>query len=302
MGRSSRSMGLVCREGLDARIRGRPMSLSEQQIRAWAESAESRFDLWAGFIRLADVRRMLEVGVYAGELAAFILGHADGIERYYMLDPWRHLERWNKPANRDDPEFERLLAETMAKTDFASGRREILRGTTTEVIDRIPDGSLDLAYIDGDHTLKGISIDLIRVYPKVREGGWIAGDDFSSTVWQHDPSFEPTLVFPFAVYFAEAVGAPIWALPHGQFLIRKDPGSGFAFNDLVGKYADCSLGAQVRPQGRFAPLRYPSGPHPLGAAPAVSGLDQLSRARAASNRARVSSTRGLSQANSPGTS
>jgi hypothetical protein len=65
-----------------------------------------------------------------------------------------------------------------------------------EVIDQITDGELDLAYIDGDHKLKGISIDLIRVYPKVRVGGFLCGDDFTRSVWEHKTSFEPTLVFP----------------------------------------------------------------------------------------------------------
>jgi hypothetical protein len=35
------------------------------------------------------------------------------------------------------------------------------------VIEQIRSGSLDIAYIDADRTLKGISIDLIRSYPKV---------------------------------------------------------------------------------------------------------------------------------------
>jgi len=58
----------------------------------------------------------------------------------------------------------------------------ILRGKTAEVIDQITDGELDLAYIDADHTLKGIAIDLIRVYPKVRDGGFLGGDDFTTTL------------------------------------------------------------------------------------------------------------------------
>jgi hypothetical protein len=83
--------------------------------------------------------------------------------------------------------------------------------------DQIADGGLDFAYIDADHTLKGIAIDLIRVYPKVRSGGFLGGDDFTRSVWEHNTRFEPTLVFPFAVYFAEAVGATIYALPYSQF-------------------------------------------------------------------------------------
>lgn len=121
------------------------------------------------------------------------------------------------------------------------------------MIDEIAEGELDFAYIDGDHTLKGIAIDLVRVFPKVKVGGYIGGDDFTPTMWQHKTQFEPTLVFPFAVYFAEAVGATIYALPHSQFCLHKSGQSNFNFVDLMGQYKDLGLRSQVAP-GRLLKL------------------------------------------------
>jgi len=190
---------------------------------------------------------MVELGVYKGNFASRILEECVSIEKYYMLDPWRHLDNWNKPANKNNDIFEQFLSETKAKTDFAAEKRIILQGKTTEVIDKIPDAELDFAYIDGDHTLKGIAIDLIRLFPKIRMGGWIGGDDFTRTVWQHDTTFEPTLVFPFAVYFAEAVDARIYALPNSQFLIEKNNLQPFSFIDLTGNYDDVGLRDQFHP-------------------------------------------------------
>jgi len=109
---------------------------------------------------------MAEVGVYRGDFAKVMLQQCDGLTRYYMIDPWKHLSGWNKPANQDDAVFGQFFQEAKEKTDFAAAKRVVLRGKTTEVIDQIPDGELDLAYIDADHTLKGIAIDLIRVYPR----------------------------------------------------------------------------------------------------------------------------------------
>ena len=63
--------------------------------------------------------------------------------------------------------------------------------------------------------------------------------------WQHGTAFEPTMVFPFAVYFAEAVGAQIIALRHCQFLIKKDKLKSFSFIDLTGKYDDLGLSNQI---------------------------------------------------------
>lgn len=164
-----------------------------------------------------------------------------------MIDPWRHLADWNKPANHDDSLLGMFFNEAKAKTDFANAKRVILRGKTTEVIDQIADGELDLAYIDADHTLKGIAIDLILLYPKVRAGGFIGGDDFSRSMWQHSTDFEPTLVFPFAVYFAEAVGATIYALPYSQFCLQKSADAQFSFVDLTGQYDDVGLRSQFTP-------------------------------------------------------
>jgi hypothetical protein len=222
----------------------------EPALRALCANSESRLQMWIEFLRATQVEAMAEIGVYRGHFAAEVLASCSSIQRYYLIDPWRHLDGWNKPANTDDAQFAAYLSETKAKTEFAGDRRIFLRGTTGEVLDQIPDASLDFAYIDGDHTLHGISIDLIKVYPKVRRGGWIGGDDFTRTVWQHQADFEPTLVFPFAVYFAEAVGARIYGLPHQQFLISKpaETGTGFEFVDLTGDYPDTTLQSQFRPQ------------------------------------------------------
>ena len=215
--------------------------LLEPLLKTCISKSHSREELWVEFIQSVGVQRMAEIGVYRGDFAAEMLRRCSTLTTYYMVDPWRHLSNWNKPANHEDAVLGQFFEEAKAKTEFAAAKRVILRGTTIEVIDQIPDTALDLAYIDADHTLKGIAIDLIRVYPKLRPGGFLGGDDFTRSVWEHNTAFEPTLVFPFAVYFAEAVGATIYALPHAQFCLQKANGAQFAFVDLTGHYDDLSL-------------------------------------------------------------
>jgi hypothetical protein len=222
--------------------------LPEQLLKTCISKSQSRIGLWAEIIQSIGVQRMAEVGVYRGDFATEILQRCRCLTTYYMIDPWRHLNDWNKPANRDDGELDEFFREAKAKTDFAADKRFILRGKTTEVIEQIPDSELDLAYIDADHTLKGIAIDLIRVFPKVRIGGFLGGDDFTRSVWEHKTTFEPTLVFPFAVYFAEAVGATIYALPYSQFCLQKGNGAEFAFVDLTGEYQEVDLRSQFNPE------------------------------------------------------
>lgn len=219
------------------------MGNPELELPRRAASCASRLEAWCSLLSAIGARQVAEIGVYRGEFSRGVLQACPSIERYVMVDPWRHLPEWNKPANTDDARFEQIRSEAMQATEAFSHKRDVLQGTTTEVLSAIPDGSLDAVYIDGDHTLRGITIDLVQACRKVRDGGWIGGDDFSPTIWQHAPGFEPTFVFPFAVHFAEAMDMPIFALPFNQFLIRK--AGGFAFEDLVGRYPDRSIGSQV---------------------------------------------------------
>mgnify|MGYP000854494063 CR=1 FL=1 len=203
--------------------------------------SSSRGELWKRFLRAQRTRVMAEVGVWKGDFAADILTSVPDVEVYYMIDPWANLTDWNKPFNVGSEVFDEIYREMDAKTAFAASKRRIMRGRTKEVIDEIPDESLDFAYIDGDHTLRGITIDLIKIWPKIRRGGFVGGDDFTTTPWQHDVKFEPTMVCPFSVYFAEAMNMPITALEHCQFIIHKDDEAGFCFNDPTGLYDDLSL-------------------------------------------------------------
>ncbi|MFM8374101.1 MAG: class I SAM-dependent methyltransferase [Bacteroidota bacterium] len=218
----------------------------KEKISEIVRKSNNRFDFCTNLIEAFNLANVAELGVYRGEFARKVLETNQCIEKYTMIDPWRSLEAWNKPANTDDETFEKFYQETIEKTNFAAGKRIILRGKTTEVVSKIRDNTLDLVYIDGDHTLKGISVDLISMWPKVKENGFIVGDDFYPSIWQHSRKFEPTLVFPFAVYFAEAVNSRIYALPYGQFVICKQGESEFEFTDLTdGTYNNLELRNQL---------------------------------------------------------
>lgn len=217
------------------------MNITEPAFQKTLCGQSSRFKLWETLISSVSAGTLLEIGVWKGDFAEQILKRCDCIEKYYMIDPWANLPDWNKPLNVAATEFREVYNEAMQKTDFASTKRVVLKGRTTEVIDKIPDNSLDFAYIDGDHTLRGITTDLIRVFPKINEGGFVGGDDFVNTPWQHSTEYEPTLVCPFSIYFAEAMNVPILALPHSQFLIQKTSDTAFSFTDTTGEYCDISL-------------------------------------------------------------
>lgn len=192
-----------------------------RELSAIATESSDRIMLWQSILCEFGVQTMAEVGVFRGQFAEAMLEACPSLTTYYMIDPWRHLDDWDKPANRSDDVFERFLQETLDRTEKHADKRVVLRGRTTEVIDKIPDESVDLIYVDGDHTLRGVTIDLLRSWVKVKPGGWLGGDDLTPSIFQHGDNHEPTFVFPWAMYFAEAVGSPITILPFRQFLIQK---------------------------------------------------------------------------------
>lgn len=57
------------------------------------------------------------------------------------------------------------------------------RMTTNEAAKIIKDKSLDLCFIDADHSFEGITDDLKNWIPKVKKGGLIGGHDYNGMAW-----------------------------------------------------------------------------------------------------------------------
>jgi len=238
------------------------MRITERNLRQLTARAPTRFGLWKNILGSARSRTAAELGVWKGNFAKKILAGCASIELYYMVDPWARLAEWNRAKNVQTENFEAIFEQAMEATAFAADRRKVLRGTTKQMIHNIPDRSLDFAYVDGDHTLRGVTIDLTRVLAKMKPGGIIGGDDFWPKPWPASPKFEPTMVCPYAVYFAEAHDLPIFALPFNQCLIHVAPGAGFSFNDLTGQYGDISM---IRLPDEQGPRKIREGGRRLGA-------------------------------------
>lgn len=207
----------------------------------------SRKELLVSLLTDLGTVRVAEVGVWKGDFAQTALQEIGQIEKYVLVDPWRNLPDWNKPFNKSDDEFEDVRKEALSRVEDFKDKVVEIRATTKEAKVQIGDSSLDLVYIDGDHTLRGITIDLISLLPKVRRGGFLCGDDFSKTIWQHTTDYSPTEVFPFALYFAEAHDLPIFTLPYNQFIILNEP-RGFEVIDHGGY-------AKLTPADIYAPPR-----------------------------------------------
>jgi len=125
----------------------------------------------------------LEIGVAKGTNAHFILSNLD-IKKLYLIDPYFDQ------SNEFDNSKERPYLEGTKHPDAEEIARRVLKrfedktewliGTTQEMIDKVPDHSLDFCYIDGNHQEKYVLIDIDLCLPKMKRGNLsvIGGHDF----------------------------------------------------------------------------------------------------------------------------
>jgi len=126
---------------------------------------------------------MAEIGVARGEFSRVLIDTCSPT-RLHMIDPWRHQTDAHLASDSNNPdqlEQDRRFAQVSA--DFAreleSGQAVLSRAFSHEAAEAIEDGSLDMVYVDGDHSYDGVMRDLEAFASKLRPGGVIMGHDYT---------------------------------------------------------------------------------------------------------------------------
>ncbi|MCI5051976.1 MAG: class I SAM-dependent methyltransferase [Simkaniaceae bacterium] len=123
----------------------------------------------------------LEIGVFQGTFAKNVLSQKDP-KLLYLVDPWSYPPQTSKIyANNDVIEGQRKFEayyENLVRHFSDNSHVKILRMTSLEAAEEFPNEYFDYIYIDGDHSYKGVMLDLTTYVPKVKKGGLIIGDDF----------------------------------------------------------------------------------------------------------------------------
>lgn len=141
-------------------------------------------DLWC---LLPPHSRAAELGVAEGRFSETILAWPV-IDTLIMVDRWTHIPRLEgEPAGDShypqawhDHNYARALAVTELQVQL--GRAQILRGDTVEMAERVLDGTLQLIYVDADHTKEGVERDIAAWMPKLAAGGIMAFDDYDNRI------------------------------------------------------------------------------------------------------------------------
>lgn len=122
-----------------------------------------------------------EIGVFCG-VNARTLCEANPHLHLYAVDPWAVSPGYMEQKN-DAKVMEAAYQE--AQVRLAPYRVTFLRMDSQSAATRVPDGSLDFVYIDGNHTYEAVTRDLQCWVPKVRKGGIVSGHDFLTKLKRH---------------------------------------------------------------------------------------------------------------------
>jgi hypothetical protein len=119
----------------------------------------------------------VELGVFKGDFAEQILKIGKP-ERLLLVDIWPQ-HNFSADVNGNGSEIFGEELYDMVKARFAEYPNvHLLKSLTYYVLEKIPDETIDVIYIDADHSYDGVVRDLALSRKKVKKGGWICGHDY----------------------------------------------------------------------------------------------------------------------------
>ena len=117
-----------------------------------------------------------EIGVAQGNHARQML-RTGGFSSLYLIDTWEDDPYWMEMTGQE--KYESCLEILRNCPDPPC---TMIRKTSVDAAKLFDDQSLDFAFIDADHSYASAREDIAAWYPKVRDGGVIAGHDY--TDWE----------------------------------------------------------------------------------------------------------------------
>ena len=152
---------------------------------------------------------MVEIGTYLGEGTSIF---ARRVKHVYTVDPW-DLEFMRSVSGNPDLECWEIFREYHANTE-GQDNITLINAPSLLAARRFEDRSLDLVYIDSWHRVIPCVVDIITWLPKIRDGGYIGGHDYTTKDYSEViPATMYTLGRPDKTF---ADGSWITRIPHAK--------------------------------------------------------------------------------------
>lgn len=143
--------------------------------------------------RLPPGAQAAEVGVFLGALSEYLLRRRGDLH-LFMVDSWLPAEKQPEAYRKTRDEHANAPAEKVAIQRAEALRRaapfcdraKVMEMPSIEAASLIKDGSLDMVFLDADHSYEGVRDDIAAWLPKVKPGGWIGGHDIDNPAPAYD--------------------------------------------------------------------------------------------------------------------
>ena len=121
---------------------------------------------------------IVEIGVFKGEFAETLLKRNP--LQLYLVDIWEKgpVHSGDQDGNNVQVYDGQGLVDIVRKRFALCPNITICHSRSDDFLSAIPDNSIDVIYIDGDHSYEGCKSDLENALPKMRKGGIIMGHDY----------------------------------------------------------------------------------------------------------------------------
>jgi predicted O-methyltransferase YrrM len=139
--------------------------------------------LYSGVVKyFPDNSIFVEVGSWRGRSSVYMgveIVNSGKEQMLVCVDTWEGSEEhigWD--ILKEDGLYQEFLKNIEPVNDEREGTIEHIRGKSLEVVDSIQNFSLDFVFIDASHDYENVIADIRAWYPKLKEGGVIAGHDY----------------------------------------------------------------------------------------------------------------------------
>lgn len=145
------------------------------EMRPEGSFLKNGFIEFCNFLKEHNVKRILEIGSYAGESVKMYKEILGPDVLVVSIDPWDELnDEHDLIHNTDLKPVERKF------NDVTLNMQNIVKckAYSQDIADMFADGYFDCVYIDGLHTYDQVKLDFKNYINKVKSGGIIAGHDY----------------------------------------------------------------------------------------------------------------------------
>ena len=119
----------------------------------------------------------IEIGVHKGNSAYSVLTQLN-IKKMYLIDPYSPLSYLQQYfGTKELVESSKETAHTLLKK--FEDKIVWYEDFSENVVNNFENESIDIIYIDGNHSYDSVMLDLKNYYPKLKIGGLIIGDDYN---------------------------------------------------------------------------------------------------------------------------